>query len=124
MKSKKKQILFTEKQPILIIHMVMKVILGMKIIFQQLVITADVTIVAVVAEVADGALAIVPVTFGGGIGMQYGGPSPEGAKYPCASHLAYQRVSMSAGEKFLSMVTVFVAQFAAVGDQRSCFASG
>ena len=53
MKSKKKQILFTEKQPILIIHMVMKVILGMKIIFQQLVITADVTIVAVVAEVAE-----------------------------------------------------------------------
>ena len=32
--------------------------------------------------------------------MQYAGPFPEGAKYPCASHLAYQRVSMSAGEKF------------------------
>ena len=53
------------------------------------------------------------MTFGGGMGMQYAGPSPEGAKYPWASHFAYQRASISAGEKFLSMVTVFVVQFTA-----------
>ena len=39
----------------------------------------------------------VPVTFGGGITMQYGVPLPLGLKRPSASHCSYRRVSISPG---------------------------
>ena len=32
----------------------------------------------------------LPVTFGGGIMMQYGAPAPRGAKYPLDSQRSYQ----------------------------------
>src|SRR4030095_580393 len=48
----------------------------------------------------------VPVTFGGGIMMQYGAPLPVGSKYPADSHSRYSSCSIWWGSKLLCIVSL------------------
>src|SRR4030095_6822833 len=52
-----------------------------------------------------------PVTFGGGIMMQYGLPLPRGSKYPACSHSRYSDCSSACGSKLLSIL-LFVGECA------------